>query len=444
MQTEEPNPQDWLGKMRGIPSAFVQLLKQQASVWFSDADAQGSATTADAGAIPKNIPLARESIRQVERRLDELHTLQQAGVMPLPPTAEDLAILANIQAATGAANRNNVTRTQAYLACYRQAPELHWALLAHMVSRNGGWCMTDLRGELLPLLMRNEETEQFFAFLERANALIFQDAYPQLLLYLEGRRRGRSLFHLLPYLNISLWMTPIWETFWQEQDSALLTVGLIVNEQHYIEQRVVRNSVFQETVINTSLFKTQGWLQLNQVGFPYAESGTAAGAADAGKMAFRVAGLILEKFADVRERIAFGKSLYGVLFGIPHLHAGIVRFASTRPHTGSRADYWPQLFAPIRKAPPAVKYQERLDGLALKAGASPFYSPPLGAVWPDRPLAPVEPGDWLLASDAKEPLAYLREVPIPSDYELAADMRLALSKLELAVLAAQAAKKILR
>ncbi|MGG1517486.1 DUF2515 family protein [Paenibacillus oryzisoli] len=443
MQTEEQKPQDWLGKMRGIPSAFVQLLKQQASVWFSDASAQGSATMPDADTIPTHIPLAQEVIRRVERRLAELHALQQAAVMPLPAPAEDLAILADIRAAAGAANRNNVTRTQAYWACYRQAPELHWALLAHMVSRNGGWCMTDLRGELLPLLMKRDETEHFFAFLERANALIFQDAYPQLLLYLEGRRRGRSLFHLLPFLNISLWMTPIWEAFWQEQDSALLTIGLIVNEQHYIEQRVVQNSVFQQTVINTSLFKTQGWLQLNQVGFPYGEH-DAASTAVAADVPLHVAGLILEKFADVRERIAFGKSLYGILFGIPHVHAGIVRFASSRPHTGSRADYWPQLFAPIRKAPPAVKYQERLDGLALKAGASPFYSPPLGAVWPDRPLAPVEPGDWFLASDAKEPLAYLREVPIPSDYELAADMRLALSKLELAVLAAQAAKKLLR
>lgn len=44
-----------------------------------------------------------------------------------------------------------------------------------MVSRNGGWNMTDLKGELLSHLLSESEQNDFFQFLERGNWLIFQD-----------------------------------------------------------------------------------------------------------------------------------------------------------------------------------------------------------------------------------------------------------------------------
>lgn len=62
---------------------------------------------------------------------------------------EEKRLVQQITARTKEKNENNVTRTAAYLDFYKRHPEIHWAFLGHMVSRNGGWNMTDLKGELL-------------------------------------------------------------------------------------------------------------------------------------------------------------------------------------------------------------------------------------------------------------------------------------------------------
>ena len=191
------------GKMRGLPGAIVQLVKQQAVKLIT------SSELAHHGPSPHSINISPNAIARIGKGVEQQLALQQGGVTFPAPTVVEQQILKRIVAQTQLDNRNNVTRTHAYWACYRDFPELHWALLAHMVSRNGGWCMTDLRGELLPHLLNNQATGHLFSFLERANALIFQDAYPQLLLYAESKRRKLSLFHLLPHLQISAWMLPI-------------------------------------------------------------------------------------------------------------------------------------------------------------------------------------------------------------------------------------------
>lgn len=425
---ENKDNKGFYGKMRGLPGAIVQLVKQQAAKLIT------SSELAHHGPSPHSIHISPNAIARVEKEVVQQLALQQGGVTFPAPTAVEQQILRRIVAQTQLDNRNNVTRTHAYWACYRNFPELHWALLAHMVSRNGGWCMTDLRGELLPHLLNNEATGHLFSFLERANALIFQDAYPQLLLYAESKRRKLSLFHLLPHLQISAWMLPIWRDFWLYQDAALLTIGLIVNEQHYIEERVVQNPIYKQTVLDTPQFKTQAWLQLNQVGFPFRS-------ASMDPPQPHLAGLILENFTNLSERIEFGKSLYAILFGASGVLQGVLAYAAATPHTGSRSDYWPHLFAPIRKTPPDRKYQERLDGYSLKKDAAPFYSPPLQSAWPDRPLAPVERGDWF--TGVEEPLKHLRSISIPVSYDLTQDMCLGLSKIELAVIGAQTIKKFI-
>lgn len=60
-------------------------------------------------------------------------------------TDEEEVLLNKIKIKTREANRNNVTRTKAYGDFYLEHPEVHWAYLVHMVSRNGGWNMTDLK-----------------------------------------------------------------------------------------------------------------------------------------------------------------------------------------------------------------------------------------------------------------------------------------------------------
>lgn len=418
-----------LSKMRGLPNAVAQLFKQQASVLLDS-----SAKLVDP---LEAIPVTTAFVERLEKGLKHQVDLLQSGVVCSPLTTDENAIVHRIKERTQRENRNNVTRTNAYWLCYQDHPELHWALLAHMVSRNGGWCMTDLRGELLPHLINNELAQHLFAFLERANGLIFQDAYPQLLLYHESKKRKMSLFHLLPHMDISSWMVPVWNDFWTNQESAALTIALIVNEQNYIEKRIVKNKQFQQNVLNTPLFKTQAWLQLNQIGFPFFHASSETQAPPP-----HLAGLILENFANLTERIEFGKSLYAILFGAPEVLQGVLRFAAATPHTGSRSDYWPHLFAQIRKTPPDMKYQERLDGCALKKETQPFYSPKLTSVWPDRSLAPVEPGDWF--NNVKEPLVHMRSIPVPIPYDLTKEVYFGLSKIELGIVAAQAIKKVIR
>ncbi|WP_426451717.1 DUF2515 domain-containing protein [Paenibacillus sp. S-38] len=350
-----------------------------------------------------------------------LHLLSSASEAPL--RLAEKTLLERIRRESGRQNRNNVTRTEAYRRTYARRPELHWALLAHMVSRNGGWCMTDLQGELLPYLLSEEQRRSVFAFLERANALIFGDAYPQLLLYEESLRQQRPLFHLLPHLGVSLFMRGVWEQFWQERSSPVLTIGLIVNEQHFIEERVVRNPLYRRTVLDTLFFHTQSILQLNQVVFPYHD----------GRL-IRLGGLTLEDFSSKKERIEVGKKLYGLLFGLPSVNQGILRFASGTAHTGSRTDFWPHLFSARRLSPPVPRgeLKERLDGCRLRPGALPLYSPRLEEAWEDQPLTPPEPGDWFRKPDV---LDYFRTIAPPSSFEMTQAYGAGLGRIELAVLA---------
>jgi hypothetical protein len=352
------------------------------------------------------------------------------------------AALDHIRERTVTANRNNLTRTAAYWQVYSSCPELHWALLAHMVSRNGGWSMTDLKGELLARLLGEQECRDIFLFLERANSLIFQDAYPQLLLYTESLRLGRPMFHLLPHLHVSAFMQPVWSSFWESRDPVPLTICLIINEQHYIEGRVVRNSFYQKQVLDKPAFWMQPLMQLNQVVFPYAEVGGDAGRSPDGPSlsgnlpAFRLAGLVVENFSKLEERIGVGKALYAMLFGIPAIRRGTESFAALQPHTGSRADYNPYLFTQAKKAPPQKLYAERLDGYGLRPGAEPLYSPRLNAAWEDHPSEAVERYDWFIDIQSADALT---GCTAPAALDMTGEACLGLYKLELAVLAAETA-----
>lgn len=407
------NSWDLLSKLTDVPHEIVQWTKEKTSTLLYESEQLDHMD---------GIRLPTEAVEELRTRLAASDTAEAAASMHLKA---DSSLIERIRSVTAFLNRNNVTRTQAYLNMYRKYPQLHWALLAHMVSRNGGWNMTDLKGELLPHLLNPSQQEHLFAFLERANALIFHDAYPQLLLYEASLKAGRPLFHHLRQLHVSAFMQPVWEQFWDHKNSALLTMALIINEQNFIEHRVVQHPVFRKTVLDTVFFSAQSLLQLNQVILPYK---------DIGKL--RLAGLILESFSSLHERIEVGKKLYAMLFGIPLVREGALHFAEDTRHTGSRADYWPHLFASIRQAPPVPKGQlkEWLDGCSLRPGAYPLYSPPLTDVWRDRPFAPAEEGDWYRPAGREESLAFLASVEPPFSFEMTHEYCFGLNKIELAVL----------
>jgi hypothetical protein len=400
--------------------AFTYAIRYAIGKWR--AMAASKAMAADASTLPLDQPLTA-ALAVSWRKLEHYQLSPQSkSAAECSLNAADRLLLRRIREETALHNRNNVTRTMAYLALYERRPELHWALLAHMVSRNGGWNMTDLQGEWLPRLLGQRKRSDIFRFLERANALIFGDAYPQLLLYEQSVRVGRPLFHLLPMLGVSCFMQPVWEQFWIARNSTVLTVALVVNEQHYIERRVVQHPYYRKRVIDTLFFGMQSLLQLNAVLLPYAHGHK--------PQEVRLAGLIIERFSDLRERIEFGKRLYTLLFAVPSIGNGALAFAQCVRHTGSRADYASHLFERLRQQPPQVPYKERLLGGKLKPGAERPYSPALADAWPDQPIEPAEPGDWF--TRAADVAPYFERLPLPDTFELTNEYGFLLDKLEAA------------
>ncbi|RSD29498.1 DUF2515 domain-containing protein [Mesobacillus subterraneus] len=355
----------------------------------------------------------------VEEIKAELQMLKAVSISKNLSKTEE-TIICRIKERTKELNLNNITRTKAYLDFYQRHPEIHWAFLAHMVSRNGGWSMTDLKGELLSRLLSKKEKVSYFSFLERGNWLIFQDAYPQLLLYEESQKRKEPLFKLLGPLNISIFMEGMWNYYWKRQDSALLTIGLIVNEQNYIQNRVIQNQLYMKGVFDTFEFEIQDLLSFNQILFPYKLYG-----------ATRLAGQTVNQFKSLDERIQLGKRLYAILFDHDVLsHA--VDWALVHPHTASRKDYWPDIFNDVNEGIPKLKYQIKLSACKKKSGASRIFSPALMNAWRDVKHEEAAPGDWFKSFKVLE---NLHKVEAPQVGNIEFDYCKTLERLELAALA---------
>lgn len=301
-------------------------------------------------------------------------------------TTTETDLVAEIRHETAKKNLNNLTRTAAYLSFYQRHQEIDWALLAHLVSRNGGWNMTDLRGDWLPRLLSAEKIDAFFSFLERCNWLIFHDAFAQLLLYEQMKASGKDLTHLLSPLGVSRFMLPLWQQFLQTKNSARLTRGLIINEQQYIQQRVVHQPFYAEHVLNTFAFHAQSVLSLNQILFPHKHHPT--------DKRLHIAGITVHRFPSVEQRITIGKTLYELLFSDSDQLAKMKAWAYRIPHSGSRSDYWPHIFSAVKQARIEEPYQPRLQDSDLIPGHPKLYSPRLTDVWKNAVHAPADGVDW--------------------------------------------------
>lgn len=366
----------------------------------------------EASSYEKNSTIQWEKLTFDKKALETIQNkLKTATPTPTPLTQTDRLIVEQIRTKTNKSNRNNVTRTKAYFDFYKKHPEIHWACLAHLVSRNGGWSMTDLKGSILPKILSKQQCNDFFSFLERANALIFHDAYPQLLLYEASKERGKNLFYLLPKFHVSQFMRPFWDYFFQKKDSQLLTVALIVNEQNYIEDRVVQHPIYKEKVLDNILFKVQEWLQFTYVLFPYAIKNKKR----------RLAGITVTDFANVEHRVEIGKKLYCLLFGIERLHEDIVQFASKVSHTGSRSDYWPEMFAKEK-----ALIQPAFD-LSCKPTKPTSYSPVLREAWPDVRHNFSDQKDWFTKYD--QFLHYFKEQLTPKNFDMSRQYCQAVNKM---------------
>ena len=331
------------------------------------------------------MPFLLDSFSDVKKELKKKMKTKSSGFLPCL-SENDKQCIHLIREQTRQLNQNNVTRTQAYFQFYLQHPEIHWALLGHMVSRNVGWNMTDLKGELLTKLLPERDQKAFFSFLERGSWLIFQDVFPQFLVYDLSVRGSQEMFHLLPFFYTSTFMETMWRYFWHSGDSYTLAIAMVINEQSYLEKRLIQNNHFKKTVTGTVSFKMYDFLRLNNILFPYCTGGK--------REKTSLAGATSRYFTSLHERILFGKKLYSLLFQREKILARVLKWAHEHPHTGSRKDYWPDLFNDVNESFPRSLYKRRVKNCVLRKDAERLYSPPLKYAWPNTPHEDAESGDW--------------------------------------------------
>lgn len=230
-------------------------------------------------------------------------------------------LLQSIKAQTVKGNRDNISRTKAYEQFFRIHPEIKWSFLAGMVSRNAGWNMCDLEGIWFTNLLGLKYRHQLFLTYEEANWRIFQDAYPQLLLYHYSTKYGRPLFHLCHYFFITKFMKNEWYSFWKHGNREKLVTALIINEQNIIEEPVIKKQSF---VFHSLLFFLQDWMHFSTVLFPTCNG--------------ELYGSSVAHFRNIDKRIELGKRLAGLLFS-EDLFPLFYEFSCRTEPTGARYDY---------------------------------------------------------------------------------------------------------
>ncbi|WP_404452815.1 DUF2515 domain-containing protein [Virgibacillus necropolis] len=237
-------------------------------------------------------------------------------------------------------NIDNITRTHAYQNFYFRFPEIKWAFVASIVSRNAGWNMTDLElGPYRKLLGKTERTRLFMTY-ERANWLIFSDAYPQLLTYKLSCKLNKPMFHLLSDLHVSNYMKEEWKYFWKYHDKERLMTALIINEQNIIHEPVLKQSFFRFHVFDKLPYRLQNLLYMNAVILP--------------SKTLPLYGAYVHNFTNLSNRIALGKHLATTIYS-PTYYSKLVDFTISESHTGSRWDYEKYLNFPFPESPALQK-----------------------------------------------------------------------------------------
>ena len=221
-------------------------------------------------------------------------------------------------------NVDNISRTKAYQTFYQFFPEIKWAFLASIVSRNAGWNMTDLQTPIFINLLSDRIRKQLFSTYERANWLIFSDAYPQLLIYQLSVKERRPLFQLLDYFSVSVFMKKEWLKFWYHNNQDRLLTALIINERNIIQSPVTNHPFYKKHVFLNWPYLIQNLIHFNAVILP-------------GNNGYCYA-INVDDFTDTSSRISLGKKLAKALFH-PDIYSNIYKFAIKTEHTGSRKDY---------------------------------------------------------------------------------------------------------
>ncbi len=297
----------------------------------------------------------------------------------LAKKALETKIIQKIKRETERLNVDNISRTKAYQNYYFRNKDFFWPFLASMVSRNAGWNMTDLQQKEFRVIIPQKDRRWIFYTYERANWLIFEDAYPQLLLYETSKQLRMPLFHLLKEFGVSRFMVEEWELFWDRHDQNRLDIALIINEQHVIEGPVLEQIAYKRQVFATFPYWLQDRFHFSTVLFPTLEG--------------KLYGISVHGFRNVSNRIDHGKRLLKILSD-PKMSEFFIRFARMTEPSGSRYDY------------------ERLFVQKTRKG----HHFPLRLLFPMIRHHRKESKDWSLKE--RNPVKYFRDVRLPSQIQL--------------------------
>lgn len=281
-------------------------------------------------------------------------------------------------------NFNNVTRTWYYLKVYEKHPELAWSLLAHLVSRNAGYQMSDLKrfeywktfinGAAHPPIsepfrtilkealdhLSTVEIQSIFAFLETGNFLIYRDVCPQLEAYDWAKQypdHADELFDMLisPPFDCDKFIRDKWMEFyhnaksqgwypewWFEPAVEEHSFALIINEQNQIEDRLVHDphnrylGKLGAVIGPQRIIELIGSLGQTKLLFPVSKS-----LSDSSPDHLLI--YTVDDFSTLGSRIDTGRDLFVGLFKQTELQRILIeRWAKSHPlHMGTRTNYNP-------------------------------------------------------------------------------------------------------
>jgi Protein of unknown function (DUF2515) len=236
-------------------------------------------------------------------------------------------------------NRDNVARTKSYLELYALTREADsdwpWLLMAHLVSRNAGYLMVDLAQAIdhEGRVFTREALVAFFAMLERANFLIFFDAWHHVLVALDRGDAFAGDAATTGHMKRAYAAYFAGAAVDAKDRERRLVLDLVTNEQRFIEHRVVHHPAFAGAMSLLAFIEKSG--HERPMVLPLTSAKITVGG-----------------FADVSRRIETGRRLYDEVLGDRVLRAEIYAWALETPHTGSRAAHGGKPGPKLREAWP--------------------------------------------------------------------------------------------
>ncbi|HVY44828.1 MAG TPA: DUF2515 family protein [Minicystis sp.] len=260
--------------------------------------------------------------------------------------AELAGVVERMRRELDARNADNVARTESYLELYaltREGPaDWPWLLMAHLVSRNAGCMMVDvaLAIEHEKRFFTRGALHELFLMLERANHLIFYDAWHHVTAALLGRS-------VQDHARTPAFVRSAYAAYGAATGGGRATadterrlvLALVTNEQNYIERRVVSAPRFARAMALVGFFEQTGHDAPLELPLSHAE-------------------IKVGRFASLERRIDAGARIFDEVLADRVRRAEIFAWALETPHTGSRVAYGGKATPRLRDVWPVARVRE--------------------------------------------------------------------------------------